>query len=199
MLFHCAWPLLGWGFTEVLWPLPAPTSHPTCSFPVLNMHVGCFCSISCSFCLVEQMECGTHWPLAQTCALEPGGDISCLGPMRLTVWSRCHTHYSPCPCHPQSCQNGTGASLALCCVCLDTPVDLTIPILDPTGGEPLSSSRLPMPCLTDHTAIGSQCKCWVSRRLCHPHQAGVLYSMHYNVVLPPGFLLESSSSTVYLR
>lgn len=171
MLFHCAWPLLGWGFPEVLWPLPAPTSYPTCSFPVVNMHAGCFCSSSHSFCLVGQMECGSHWPLGQSCALERGGNISCLGPRRLTIWSKCHTHCPPRPCHPQSCQKGTGTSLALCCVCLDTPVDLTIPILDTTGGEPVSSSRLPN--ASSHRPHCSQCseqvlgvKGAVSSRLC---------------------------------
>lgn len=94
---------------------------PDRSFPIVNKHV---CSIRHNCCLSRQRECGVHQPLGQNRAPEPAGDISCLGPSRLTVWGSCHIHCSTrCWC-PQPCWKGTGASLAFPSVCTDAPVDL---------------------------------------------------------------------------
>lgn len=107
---------------------------PTCSFPIVNEHVSCFCSITHSSCLVGHTEPGlTNYTV---------GTVLQQWRVVFPVWS--HEAESPeRPAHqllpgprPPSAQPCLSQCLHRCFSRLGY-----FPILDPVGGEPLLSER----------------------------------------------------------
>lgn len=94
-------------------------------FSMVKKHVSCFCSIRTGFCLQGRWVWASLAIGSELCSwARPRPLLICPLPLYPpphppTVWSSTCICCSVCPCYPQPCWKGTGASLALHPVCTD--------------------------------------------------------------------------------